>query len=76
MKRTLILMTLVFATVGAYAQTNDTNEVRYDQYGKIVDRIPLSAENRNGVLVFESKAQDYKLWYDARVQTDAGSSCS
>lgn len=63
-------MALVFATVGANAQTNELNDVRYDQYGKKVDRVPLSAENRNGVLVLESKDQDYKLWYDARVQTD------
>lgn len=70
MKKTLILVALALTTLGATAQTNDLSEVRYDQYGKKVDRVPLSAENRNGALVLESKDQAYKLWYDIRVQTD------
>jgi len=70
MKKSLILIAFACAFVTANAQTNDNSDVRYDQYGKKVDRMPLQAENRNGVLVFESKDQDYKLWYDIRVQTD------
>ena len=57
----------------SYAQeTTDTSQQeRFNQYGKIVSRLPLNAENRNGVLVFESKDQSYRLWFDIRVQVDA-----
>jgi len=51
-------------------QTDDT--VRYNQYGVKVSRTPLQGEARDGILVFESKNQDYKIWYDVRVQVDGG----
>jgi phosphate-selective porin OprO/OprP len=70
MKKTLFLSALAFLFLMTNAQTTENKEVRYDQYGKIVDRNPLSVENRNGILVFETKDQDYKLWFDIRVQTD------
>jgi phosphate-selective porin OprO/OprP len=71
MKKSVILLVfgIVFSIAGA--QQPQKEEVSYDQYGKkIVDRKQLSAEVRNGVLVFESKDKDYKLWYDMRVQAD------
>ena len=66
----------VFLTLGALllmsgsirAQEND--EVRYNQYGVAVDRKELKTEARNNILVFESKDQDYKVWFDNRVQVD------
>ncbi len=70
MKKTLFMSGLAFFFLLANAQTTENTDVRYDQYGKKVDRTPLSAEMRNGVLVFETPNQDYKLWYDIRVQTD------
>lgn len=70
MKKTLLLVVIMLCGTLALAQTSQSSEVRYDQYGKIVDRTPLSAETRNGILVFESANQDYKVWYDVRVQTD------
>lgn len=70
MKKTVLLTALVLSTLTGFAQTTDSDGVRYDQYGKKVDRNPLNAEMRNGVLVFETPNQDYKLWYDIRVQTD------
>ena len=70
MKKTLFLSALAFLFLMTNAQTTEKKEVRYDQYGKKVDRTPLSAEMRNGVLVFETPKQDYRLWYDIRVQTD------
>jgi phosphate-selective porin OprO/OprP len=45
---------------------------RFNQYGVAVERVPLDGEAREGVLVFESKDQDYKMWFDSRVQIDAG----
>ncbi len=47
------------------------NNVRYNQYGVRVNRNPLYLEERNGILVHESKSGDYKFWFDARVQVDA-----
>jgi phosphate-selective porin OprO/OprP len=49
---------------------NDT--VRYNQYGVKVNREPLHVEQRNNILVFESPNQDYRFWFDNRVQIDAG----
>lgn len=68
----LLLTIAFFAFIGIVnAQELPEKEVRYDQYGKKVERTPLSAESRNGILVFESKDQDYKFWFDIRVQADA-----
>jgi phosphate-selective porin OprO/OprP len=47
-----------------------TSNVRYNQYGVRVNRTPLDAEERNGILVFESKDQSHRVWYDVRVQAD------
>lgn len=47
-----------------------TSNVRLNQYGQKVDRVPLSAENRNGILTFEAKDKSFKLWTDFRVNID------
>lgn len=47
-----------------------TENVRYNQYGVRVNRNPLIVEERNGILVHESPSQDYRFWFDARVQAD------
>jgi phosphate-selective porin OprO/OprP len=70
MKKTLFITAIMLSTLTAFAQNEQNSDVRYDQYGKKVDRNRLLAEMRNGVLVFETPDQDYKLWYDIRVQTD------
>jgi phosphate-selective porin OprO/OprP len=46
------------------------DNVRYNQYGVRVNRNPLFLEERNGILVHESKSGDYRFWFDARVQVD------
>lgn len=72
MKKFLLTLMLLPLLGLAHAQEQVKNEVLYDQYGKeIKNRKFLSAEARNGILVFESKEQDYKLWFDVRVQADA-----
>ena len=53
----------------AFAQ-DSTSQDRFNQYGRIVSRSPLDVENRNGILVFESADQSYRLWFDIRVQVD------
>lgn len=47
-----------------------TSNVRLNQYGQKVSRKSLNAEERNGILVLESKDQKYKVWYDIRIQVD------
>lgn len=44
--------------------------IRTNQYGQIVTRQVLSAESREGFLVFESKDKNYKLWFDNRLYLD------
>ncbi|MEN8248632.1 MAG: porin [Bacteroidota bacterium] len=47
-----------------------TTNVRYNQYGQKVSRQVLSAESREGFIVFESEDRNYKLWLDNRVYLD------
>lgn len=65
----LLLMVFLLSGVNLFAQENDT-AVRFNQYGVKVNRTQLHAEERNGILVLESKDQKYRIWYDARVQVD------
>jgi phosphate-selective porin OprO and OprP len=68
-KLTMLLIILILSGSKAFSQETDT-VVRYNQYGVKVNRTALQAEERNGMLVLESKDQKYKIWYDARVQVD------
>jgi len=70
MKKILFTIVLGLCFNMAFTQEVQDSTVRTDQYGKKVDRLPLITENRNGILVFESKDQSYRLWFDIRVQTD------
>jgi len=69
MKRVILFMTLALVVSGANAQDTSRQD-RFNQYGRLVSRSPLDVENRNGILVFESKDQGYRLWFDIRVQVD------
>ena len=74
MRTRLALFLIILFPLGfvAQAQQNEEElEVRYNQYGVKVDRQKLQAEARDGILVFESKNENYKLWLDTRVQADA-----
>jgi phosphate-selective porin OprO/OprP len=70
MRKIIVLLILGLIAQTSFTQDTATSEKRYDQYGKLVDRVPLITEARNGILVFESKDQDYRLWFDIRLQTD------
>ena len=52
------------------AQTQTGDESRLNQYGMEVERIPMVAESRNGIMVFESWDQQTRFWFDIRVQLD------
>ena len=64
----LLLVSTLLGSNLVNGQSNDS--IRYNSYGQIVQRVPLTAENRNGILVFESKDQSIKTWFDLRVNFD------
>ncbi len=71
MKKFLLSSLALFSVMGALAQSSDTTSTRWNQYGqKVGSRSILSAEERDGILVFESKDQSYRFWLDNRVQID------
>lgn len=70
MKKIMLIIALGIYINIAFAQDTTDNHERLNQYGKVVNRMPLFAEARDGILVFESKNQEYRLWFDIRVQTD------
>ncbi|MDR1415674.1 MAG: porin [Odoribacteraceae bacterium] len=69
MKQVILLSIAFLFSLGLLAQERE--EVRYNQYGVPVDRQQVRAEERSGILVFESLNQSYRLWFDIRVQLDA-----
>ena len=73
MKKTILLSLLALAvSMTAAAQTN-RQDVTTDinQYGQIVNSKPVNAALQDGILVFQNKAENYKMWFDVRVQGDA-----
>lgn len=46
---------------------------RVNQYGKTINnRTAMEVENRDGVLVMESKDKQFKTWFDSRIFFDGG----
>lgn len=68
---TLIIVISLMSFSYLSAQETDTT-TRYDQYGQKVDRLPLTAEARNGIITFESKDKSFKFWTDFRINFDGG----
>lgn len=66
---TLMIGLMLSLTGSVWAQENE-EEVTYNQYGVRVDREALHAEQRNNILVLESKSKNYRMWMDNRVQFD------
>ncbi len=46
------------------------SQTRTNEYGQQVSRISMTAEIRDGFLVFESIDQRFRLWFDNRVSVD------
>ena len=70
MKKLILSSVICLVTLGVFAQEQKEDGERYNQYGVKVNRQKLQAEERNGILVFESLNQSYKFWFDIRVQLD------
>ena len=62
----LIVATLLLVVPAATAQ----QRVKYNQYGVQVKSDRLDVEAQDGILVLESPASGYKLWFDIRAQAD------
>ena len=58
------------ASIAAFAQEAKT-EVDVNQYGQEVKALPVQAQVQDGILVFQNKNANYKMWFDVRVQADA-----
>ena len=62
----LVSLFALFASVAVFAQQAEVN-----QYGQKVNSYPIDATVQDGILVFQNKNQNYKMWFDIRVQGDA-----
>ena len=62
----LVSLFALFASVAVFAQQAEVN-----QYGQKVNSYPIDATVQDGILVFQNKNQNYKMWFDVRVQGDA-----
>lgn len=63
-------MTLIAAALVCTAMSAQ-EEVELNQYGQAVNSVPVNAALQDGILVFQNKAANYKMWFDVRVQGDA-----
>ena len=66
MKKVFISLFALMAAMTAFAQQTEVN-----QYGQKVNALPVSATVQDGILVFQNKEANYKMWFDVRVQGDA-----
>ena len=66
MKKVFISIFTLLVSVAAFAQETEVN-----QYGQKVNALPVSATVQDGILVFQNKEANYKMWFDVRVQADA-----
>ena len=72
MKKVLLTSLLALtASIVAVAQQNDAVQTDVNQYGQTVKAIPVQAQMQDGILVFQNKEANYKMWFDVRVQADA-----
>ncbi|MBQ6820809.1 MAG: hypothetical protein IJP39_00135, partial [Bacteroidales bacterium] len=69
-KLLLTFSVLLISVFAAHSQTQ--TGVKYNQYGVAVESDVLDAEAQDGFLVIESPKSDYKIWFDNRIQFDAG----
>jgi len=71
MKKSIILSLLALcASVAVSAQQNDAVQTDVNQYGQTVQSVPVSAQVQDGILVFQNKNANYKMWFDVRLQAD------
>lgn len=72
MKKGILGISVAAMALCANAQTPENEEVEYNQYGQKVEALPAQASFQDGVMVFQNKEHGFKMWFDTRVQADAG----
>ena len=65
------LITLYALCIATFAFAQQEENVQYNQYGQKVESLPIDVRLQDGILVFQNKAANYKMWFDVRVQGDA-----
>lgn len=71
-KSMLILLATAACSVSLNAQVRASEEeAELNQYGQQVVSTPAKASVQDGILVFQAKKLNYKMWFDIRVQGDA-----
>ena len=71
MKKLFLLSAMTLMSIAAFAQENAAAGTEVNQYGQKVNSYPAEATVQDGILVFQNKSQNYKMWFDVRVQGDA-----
>lgn len=72
MKKVLLTSILALtASIVAVAQQEEAVETDVNQYGQTVKAVPVQAQMQDGILVFQNKDANYKMWFDVRIQADA-----
>ncbi len=69
MKRLLAIAAVCL--LGGAAHSISAQETDANQYGQKVESIPVQAQVQDGILVFQNKKANYKMWFDIRIQGDA-----
>ena len=70
MKKVLLTSIFALAATFAFAQEQEA-QAEVNQYGQNVNSVPVTAVAQDGILVFQNKEANYKMWFDIRVQGDA-----
>ena len=72
MKKLFLLSALALSmSIAATAQQTEAAQTDVNQYGQEVKATPVAAQVQDGILVFQNKEANYKMWFDVRVQADA-----
>ena len=71
MKKVLLTSILALAATFAAVAQEQEAQTEVNQYGQKVGSLPVEARMQDGILVFQNKQANYKMWFDVRVQADA-----
>ena len=71
MKKVLLTSILALSAAFAVVAQEQNAQAEVNQYGQKVGSLPVEARMQDGILVFQNKEANYKMWFDIRVQADA-----
>ena len=71
MKKVLLTSLLALTATFAAVAQEQAAQTEVNQYGQKVGSLPVDARVQDGILVFQNKDANYKMWFDVRVQADA-----